>query len=87
MQKNSKASEEPWHALFSWCITVAVQVSCNAVEITWQHPESMGHPPFHKYKLQRAADLEGVSSDWTTVNRLLDVESTSWVDRHLQVLG
>lgn len=68
-------------------IIIAVQMSCKTVEITWQHPESVGHPPFHKYKLQRASDLEGVSSEWMTVNRLLDVESTSWVDSHLQVLG
>ena len=62
-----------------------MQVACRGMEVTWQPPQSVGHPPFHKYKLQRTSDPEG-QSEWRSVNRQVDVESTSWIDRQLQVL-
>ena len=55
------------------------------MEIAWQPPKTAGHPPFHKYKLQRTSDPDGLS-EWRSVNRQVDVEATSWVDRKLQVL-
>ncbi len=58
------------------------QVSCSSVLLTWQPPERLGHPPFHKYKLQRS---EGEDSGWVSVNKNLDDEEISWEDRGLEV--
>ena len=59
------------------------QVSCDSVELTWQSPEYVGHPPFHKYKLQRAAGAD--STAWVSANKYLDDEDVSWVDQGLEV--
>lgn len=59
------------------------QVSCGSILLTWQPPERLGHPPLHKYKLQRS---EGDDSLWVTVNKDLDDEESLWEDRGLQVL-
>lgn len=54
------------------------------MELTWQPPSMLGHPPFHKYKLQRTSDPEG-QADWMSIDRQVDVESSSFVDQRLQV--
>ncbi|CAL5222738.1 g5145 [Coccomyxa viridis] len=59
------------------------QAPGGGLEITWQPPKTAGHPPFHKYKLQRTSDPDGLS-EWRSVNRQVDVEATSWLDRKLQ---
>ena len=59
-----------------------MQVSCASAAISWQPPESLGHPPFHKYKLQRSLGQPG---NWVSANRNLDDEDTSWVDSGLEV--
>ena len=61
-----------------------MQALGSALEITWQPPKTAGHPPFHKYKLQRTSDPDGLS-EWRSVNRQVDVEATIWTDRSLQV--
>ncbi len=58
------------------------QVTCNSVLLTWQPPERLGHPPFHKYKLQRS---EGEDSGWVSVNKNLGDEETHWEDGGLEV--
>ena len=58
------------------------QAACGSALVTWQPPATLGHPPFHKYKLQRSRD-GGVA--WVTANRLLDPEDTSWLDEELEV--
>ena len=63
----------------------AMQAPGRAMQITWQPPQAAGHPPFHKYKLQRTSDPDGLS-EWSTVNRQVDVDAASWIDRNLQVL-
>ena len=50
--------------------------------LNWQLPEALGHPPFHKYKLQRSLGQPG---NWKTANKFLDDEDTSWVDSGLEV--
>ncbi|CAL8461872.1 g1403 [Coccomyxa elongata] len=57
------------------------QVTCSSILLTWQPPERLGHPPFHKYKLQRS---EGEDSGWVSVNKNLDDEETHWEDRGLE---
>ena len=54
------------------------------MEVSWQPPSMLGHPPFHKYKLQRTSDPEG-QADWRSIDRQVDVESSSFVDRRLKV--
>lgn len=60
------------------------QVSCSSILLTWQPPERLGHPPFHKYKLQRS---EGEDSGWVSVNKNLDDEESFWEDGGLQVIA
>ena len=54
------------------------------MEVSWQPPSMPGHPPFHKYKLQRTSDPDG-QADWRSIDRQVDVESSSFVDRRLKV--
>ena len=64
------------------CIDIAEQVSCASIVLSWQPPEALGHPPFHKYKLQRSLGQPG---NWVTANRVLDDEDTTWVDPGIEV--
>jgi hypothetical protein len=58
------------------------QVGCGSALVTWRPPETVGHPPLHKYKLQRS---RGNDSAWESANKNLDTEDVSWVDEGLQV--
>ena len=65
-------------------------VACDAVEVTWQPPEQPGHPPFHKYKLERqevesSDDRSAPAAVWATAHGDLDDEDTQWVDIGLEV--
>ena len=63
--------------------------TCDSVAVLWSAPTNAGHPPLHKYKLERqllATPEETVAAPaWVTANGELDDEDTSWTDSGLRV--
>lgn len=63
----------------------AKPVSCSSIALSWQPPERHGHPPLHKYKLERQQVTEASeASPWITAHGDLDDEDTSFLDEHLE---
>ena len=63
-------------------------VACNAAWISWARPERLGHPPLHKYKLERWHRLpgSGEGGKWETVHGDLDGDELSYQDEAVEVL-
>ena len=63
-------------------------VACNAAWLSWTRPERLGHPPLHKYKLERWRRLpgSGEAGKWETAHGDLDGDELSWQDEAVEVL-
>ena len=63
-------------------------LACNTVWVSWARPERVGHPPLHKYKLERWHRLPGSpeAGRWETAHGDLDGDELGWQDEEVQVL-
>ncbi|KAK9834335.1 hypothetical protein WJX81_008044 [Elliptochloris bilobata] len=63
-------------------------LGCRTVACAWDPPAEPGHPPFHKFKLERLgqAGAHG-SAAWATANGELDDEDLQFVDTGLPESG
>ena len=65
-------------------------MSCLEVALSWGPPEDLGHPPMHKFKLERTSVTEAGSArvhplTWVIANADLDDEESAWLDNGLDV--
>ena len=59
-------------------------LTCRSVACTWDPPAEPGHPPFHKFKLERLGPGDGsAAAAWETANGELDDEDLQFVDTSL----
>ncbi|KAK9820409.1 hypothetical protein WJX72_010017 [[Myrmecia] bisecta] len=64
-------------------------LSCDSIGVSWQAPAQLGHPPMHKYKLERQ-QVEGLEEriampQWVTANGDVDDEDSYFLDGGLEV--
>ena len=65
-------------------------LSCTSAALTWKAPEKLGHPPMHKYKLERqllAKGAQQTGQGWVTADGDVDHEAHSLVDANATVRG
>ena len=65
-------------------------LSCTSAAVTWKAPENLGHPPMHKYKLERqllAKGAQQTAQGWVTADGDVDHEAHSVVDANVKVRG
>lgn len=65
-------------------------LSCTSAALTWKAPEILGHPPMHKYKLERqllAKGAQQTGQGWVTAEGDVDHEAHSVVDANAKVRG
>ena len=65
-------------------------LSCKSTALTWKAPEKLGHPPMHKYKLERqllATGAQQTGQGWVTADGDVDHDASSVVDAHAKVRG